>query len=126
MPSGQLIYGGVYYIFAPFLAGLFSEDPAVIDQVVRVLGIIALFQPFLAITLVITAALQGAGDTKFPMYSSLLGIWGVRVVRVYILSIRMDYGLIGVLTVYAVDITLRGIILMIRFLKGKWKDIEID
>lgn len=122
----MVIIGGVFYIFAPFLAGLFSEDPAVIDQVVRVLRIIALFQPFLAITLVTTAALQGAGDTKFPMYSSLLGIWGVRVVGVYILSIRMDYGLAGVWTAYAIDITLRGIILMIRFLKGKWKDIEIQ
>ena len=122
----MVIIGGMFYIFAPFLAGLFSEDPAVIDQVVRVLRIIALFQPFLAITLVTTAALQGAGDTKFPMYSSLLGIWGVRVVGVYILSIRMDYGLAGVWTAYAIDITLRGIILMIRFLKGKWKDIEIE
>ena len=122
----MVIIGGVFYIFAPFLAGLFSEDPAVIDQVVRVLRIIALFQPFLAITLVTTAALQGAGDTKFPMYSSLLGIWGVRVVGVYILSIRMNYGLAGVWTAYAIDITLRGIILMIRFLRGKWKDIEIE
>jgi len=122
----MVIIGGVFYIFTPFLAGLFSEDPAVIDQVVRVLRIIALFQPFLAITLVTTAALQGAGDTKFPMYSSLLGIWGVRVVGVYILSIRMNYGLAGVWTAYAIDITLRGIILMIRFLRGKWKDIEIE
>ena len=122
----MVVIGGVFYIFAPFLAGLFSEDPAVIDQVVRVLRIIALFQPFLAITLVTTSALQGAGDTKFPMYSSLLGIWGVRVVGVYILSIRMNYGLAGVWTAYAIDITLRGIILMIRFLKGKWKDLEIE
>jgi len=122
----MVVIGGVFYIFAPFLASLFSEDPAVIDQVVRVLRIIALFQPFLAITLVTTSALQGAGDTKFPMYSSLLGIWGVRVVGVYILSIRMNYGLAGVWTAYAIDITLRGIILMIRFLKGKWKDLEIE
>ncbi len=51
-----------------------------------------------AITLVTTSALQGAGDTKFPMYSSLVGIWGIRVVGVYILSIRLGYGLVGVWT----------------------------
>lgn len=122
----MVVIGGVFYIFAPFFAGLFSEDPLVIDQVVRVLRIIALFQPFLAVTLVTTSALQGAGDTKFPMISSLIGIWGIRVVGVYILSFRMDYGLVGVWTAYAIDITLRGILLMLRFLKGKWKDIEID
>lgn len=122
----MVVIGAVFYIFAPALAGLFSEDPVVIDQVVRVLRIIALFQPFLAITLVTTSALQGAGDTKFPMYSSLVGIWGIRVVGVYILSIRLGYGLVGVWTAYAIDITVRGIILMVRFLKGKWKDIEIS
>jgi membrane protein required for beta-lactamase induction len=38
------------------------------DLVVKVLRIIAFFQPFLCITLVITSALQGAGDTKFLMH----------------------------------------------------------
>lgn len=115
-----------FYVFAPVLAGLFTTDPEVIGQVVKVLRIIALFQPFLGITLVITAALQGAGDTKFPMYSSFIGIWGVRVVGVYLLSIRGDYGLVGVWTAYAIDVTLRGLILMVRYQKGKWKEIRIS
>lgn len=78
----MVIIGAIFYIFAPFLAEIFSEDREVIDLVVKVLRIIALFQPFLCITLVITSVLQGAGDTKFPMYSTLIGIWGVRVLGV--------------------------------------------
>ena len=121
----MILVGMIFYIFAPQLAGLFTKDPVVIDQVVKVLRIIALFQPFLGITLVITSALQGAGDTKFPMYSSLIGIWGIRVLGVYILSIRLGYGLVGVWIAYAIDITVRGFILMSRYLNGKWKEIEI-
>lgn len=117
--------GAVFYIFAPFLAGLFTKDTVVIDLVVRVLRIIALFQPFLCITLVTTSALQGAGDTKFPMYSSLIGIWGIRVLGVYILCIKLGMGLEGVWLAYAMDITVRGIILMARYLKGKWQEISI-
>lgn len=118
--------GAVFYIFAPVLAGLFSEDSEVIALVIRVLRIIALFQPFLCITLVITSALQGAGDTKFPMYSTFIGIWGIRVLGVYILGIKLNMGLVGVWLAYALDITVRGIILMIRFMKGKWQEIKID
>lgn len=121
----MVFVGVIFYIFAPFLAKLFTEDPLVIKQVVRVLRIIAFFQPFLCITLVITSALQGAGDTKFPMYSSLIGIWGIRVAGVYILCIRLGFGLEGVWIAYAIDITVRGIILMTRYLKGSWKDIHI-
>lgn len=122
----MVIVGAVFYVFAPALARLFIQDDEVIRQVVQVLRIIALFQPFLGITLVITSALQGAGDTKFPMYSSLIGIWGIRVVGVYILSVRLGYGLVGVWIAYATDITVRGIIIMSRYLKGKWKEIKIS
>ncbi len=121
----MVIVAAAFYIFAPFLAGLFSEDLEVIALVVKVLRIIALFQPFLCITLVITSALQGAGDTKFPMYSTFIGIWGVRVLGTYILGIKLNLGLVGVWLSYALDVTVRGIILMIRFMKGKWKEIEI-
>ncbi|MDU5081000.1 MATE family efflux transporter [uncultured Tissierella sp.] len=117
--------GAVFYIFAPFLAGLFSEDLEVIDLVVKVLRIIALVQPFLCITLVITSALQGAGDTKFPMYSTFIGIWGVRVLGVYLLGIRLNWGLVGVWLAISIDIIVRGIILMVRFMRGKWKEIKI-
>ncbi|WP_243136970.1 MATE family efflux transporter [Alkaliphilus serpentinus] len=122
----MVIVGVVFYIFAPFLASLFTKDENVSNQVVQVLRIIAWFQPFLCITLVITSALQGAGDTKFPMYSSLIGIWGTRVLGVYILCIRLGFGLVGVWIAYAIDITVRGAILMIRYLRGKWKNVNIS
>jgi len=121
----MVLLGAAFYVFAPDLAGLFTRDPDVSGQVVQVLRIIALFQPFLGITLVITAALQGAGDTKYPMFSSAIGIWGIRVLGVYVLSVRMGYGLVGVWMAYAADITVRGILLLSRYLKGKWKEIQI-
>ncbi len=118
--------GIIFYIFAPSLAGIFTQDAEVSILVVKVLRIIACFQPFLSITFVITSALQGAGDTKFPMYSTLIGIWGVRVLGVYLLGITLKMGLIGVWIAYVFDISIRGIILMVRFMRGKWKEIKIE
>lgn len=117
--------GALFFVFAPLIASLFTKDEVVILQVVKVLRIIAFFQPFLSITLVISSALQGAGDTKFPMYTSLIGIWGIRVLGVYILCMKLDYGLVGVWSAYAIDITVRGIILIKRYLNGNWKNISI-
>lgn len=121
----MVVVGAIFYIFAPLLAGIFTKDAEVTSQVVKVLRIIAIFQPFLSITIVITSALQGAGDTKFPMYSTLIGIWGVRVLGVYFLGIVLKMGLVGVWLAYAFDIFVRGIILMTRFMKGKWEEIKI-
>lgn len=121
----MVIVGLIYYIFAPQLAGIFTKDAEVILQVTKVLRIIALFQPFLSITLVITSALQGAGDTKFPMYSTFIGIWGIRVIGTYVLGIVLELGLVGVWLSYAFDIFIRSILLMVRFLKGRWMKIKI-
>ena len=50
-------------------------------MVVKVLRLIALTSTiWLAYHKYSAGALQGAGDTKFPMYTTLIGIWVVRVV----------------------------------------------
>lgn len=117
--------GIVTFFFGAKIASFFVEDPAIYELVGRIMKIKVFFEPFTAMTLIITAALQGAGDTKFPMFLTFAGIWIFRVLGIYILGIKLQYGLIGVWVAIAIDITVRGSILMLRFLKGKWKNIEI-
>lgn len=121
----MMAVGLVFFVFARPLVELFSSDMAVIDQAVSVLRIIALFQPFLSSTFVITSALQGAGDTRFPMYLSLVGIWGIRVVGVYVFSLVWGLGLVGVWLAYAMDVTIRGTILWLRFNGRRWEGINV-
>lgn len=117
--------GIIFFIFAPQFAMIFTDTKEVQEAVIRVLRLIALFQPFAAITQIFTSALQGAGDTKFPMYATLIGIWCGRVVVGYLLGVTFGLGLLGVWLGYALDITIRGIILLKRFLNGKWQKINI-
>lgn len=117
----MIIIGIIFYVFAFPLASLFTSTEEVRLQVASVLKIIAFFQPFSALVQVITNALQGAGDTKFPMYSTFLGIWGIRLGIGYILAVSFGFGLKGIWYAYALDLTVRGVILLIRFCKGKWK-----
>ena len=119
----MVVIGIFFFILARPLGSLFTTDIEVLNQVVLVLRIIALVQPALATTLIITAALQGAGDTKFPMYSTLIGIWGIRVSGVYLLGIVCRLGLVGVWIAVAVDLLVRAILLFLRFRKGQWKEI---
>lgn len=122
----MIIIGSIFFIAAPSLAKMFTDDLEVQNLVVTVLRIIAIFQPFLSITLVISSALQGAGDTKLPMYSTLIGIWGIRVLFGYIFAVKFNLGLVGIWLAYSLDIVVRSIILLSRFLKGKWDEIKIS
>lgn len=119
------VIGILFFIGAPFLAGLFTEDIEVKLLVVKVLRIIALFQPLLSLSMIMASALQGVGDTKFPMYATLIGIWGIRVVGGYLLAVVFGFGLVGIWLAYALDVSVRGILMFIRFKKEKWIHIKI-
>lgn len=122
----MVIIGVIFYITVPFVAREFTNNIQIQRLVISVVRIIAIFQPFLSLTLVISSALQGAGDTKFPMYLTLGGIWLIRVILGYILAVIFNMGLIGIWIAYSIDITFRGIILLIRFLRGHWGSIIIN
>lgn len=121
----MILIGAILFVFAPQIVRIFTATKEIQEMVITVLRLIALFQCFIAITQIFTSALQGAGDTKFPMYATLIGIWGVRVGIGYFMGVVMNMGLLGVWIAYALDITLRSFLLIIRFNLGKWKNIVI-
>lgn len=111
----MVIIGAVFFIYAPSLARIFTDDAEIIRLVTIVLRMIALFQPLLASTQVITSSLQAIGDVRFPLLLTLFGIWVIRLSGTYILGIKLNMGLVGVWISYAVDVIIRGTILLLRF-----------
>lgn len=123
---GFMIFFGIsFFVFAPQLATLFTETREVQEMIAAVLRVIAFFQPFTYLVQIMTNALQGAGDTGFPMYTTFLGIWGIRIGVGYLLAVCLQFGLVGVWWAYAADVTVRGLLLLARFQRGKWQKIKI-
>lgn len=107
--------GIVLFVGAPTFASWFTTDQTVISQVVTALHIDAFNQPGLAISLILTAALQGLGDTKTPLYSTLFGMWGIRVIGVFILGLSFQWGIAGVWLAIGLDLYARSCFLGWRF-----------
>ncbi|WP_445505964.1 MATE family efflux transporter [Niallia sp. 03190] len=107
--------GIILFFLSPWFATWFTTDKAAINMVVTALRIDAFAQPALAVGLVLAGALQGAGDTKSPMYSTAIGMWVIRVIGVYILGIQLGMGIAGVWLSIAIDLYVRAIFLYFRF-----------
>lgn len=101
-------------------AGLFTGDRRVVGLMVLVLGIDVLTQPATGVVTALTATLQAGGDTRFPMWTTLVGIWGVRTVGVYLLGVRWGLGLAGVWLAILLDNYLRAVALSLRYRSGRW------
>jgi len=68
--------GLMFILFSYPLACLYTEDLKVAAMASIVLKIMALAQPGQSTQLSLAGVLRGAGDTMFPLYSSIAGIWG--------------------------------------------------
>jgi len=107
--------GGVILFFgSPWFATWFTNDSEAIGKIIIALRIDAFAQIPLAISLISAGALQGSGDTKSPLYSTAIGMWGIRVLGIYILGIRIGMDIAGVWLSILIDLTIRSIFLTVR------------
>ncbi len=115
--------GGLMFLCAPFMFAVLTPDPAIRALGARVLRIEAFAEPLFAVSIVAQGALRGAGDTLVPSLMNLASMWGVRITASVLLAPR--FGLVGVWTAMCTELCVRGVLFLIRLLRGKWLDRKI-
>lgn len=121
--SVMTFMGVLMYVFAPELMAIMTPVEAIIQEGTQALRIEAWAEPMFAATIVCNGIFIGAGDTLIPAIMSLSSMWGVRLTLAWFLAPR--YGLRGVWTAMAIDLTFRGIIFLARLVQGKWTKTKL-
>ena len=111
------VMGVLMWIFAPELMALMSPVEEVIAQGTQVLRIEAWAEPMFAAAIVCNGVFIGAGDTMIPAIMSLASMWAVRLSLAATLAPK--YGLKGVWTAMAIELTFRGSIFLTRLFTAK-------
>ncbi len=115
--------GALVIVFAEEMATYFLGDaPLTIKYTVQFIYILGAMMPLMAIEFTIGGALRGAGDTRFPLRATIVGLL---VMRCGLALIATYLGL-PVVYVYAAligDYLVKGIMLLWRFRRGKWKTV---
>ncbi|MBS3938171.1 MAG: MATE family efflux transporter [Peptococcaceae bacterium] len=117
--------GIILFLFPAHLLRLYTNDPEVVRLGVICLRIIALVQPMMASNFVMMGSLRGSGDTRFVMFITLIGIWGVRVTLANLLVNYLGWGLTGAWIAMSLDQVTRGLCAYWRFNHGGWQDARV-
>lgn len=118
-----LCSGTVLFTCAPTLTGFLTGDAEVITLSARVLRIVAFSEPLFAVSIVVIGALRGAGDSKGPFLLNLCSMWGIRVLSVLLFA--RSYGLAGVWGAMTAELIFRGLIFLVRMLRGSWLEQNV-
>ena len=102
------------------IAVAYTNDATVATLAGSVVKLIALGLPGIYTQIPVAAALRGAGDAKFPLIASALGIWIFRVAVAPLFVYTFGWGLYGAWMTIVLDQWVRAIVVYARFLTGKW------
>jgi len=112
------LMGVIMYIFAPEMMSILSSVESIQNLGVQCLRIEAFAEPFFAASIVTYSVCVGAGDTFKPVLINLCTMWGIRLTTAYLLA--SQYGLKGIWFAMAIELTIRGILFLVRLFRGKW------
>lgn len=116
--------GGLLFLFAPGMVGLFSADGAVILLGSTVLRMVACSEPFYGVSIVIEGMLMGAGKTVVPFIFSVTGMWGVRIVGTFICTQLLRLGLVSAWGCMIGHNLLLFCLFTVYYLRGRWNPLR--
>jgi len=130
--AGRIAFGGaafvgLFFLFFPsqLLAVFSMHEPEVVTIGTQLLHVLSVSGLFIAVALTYTGGLQGTGDTKSPLYIS--------IVSQIIVPLGICFVMKRVWTLQPIDIWLsilaghatRCALTILRFRQGKWRTIAV-
>ena len=126
---GLFIFGAVGLIegvfFTEELLGIITKSEAVIAAATVPMRIMGVCTPLIAVGMILTQALFGAGNTRFVMITELLLHFACLVPLAWLLGVTLEYGLVGIWTSSMIYVTLLAAVMSWKFRQGDWSGIKI-
>ena len=125
--AGSAFIGFFFFFFPQQLLATFGmTDPDVVQIGTQLLHVLAFSGVFISVALTYTGGLQGTGDTKSPLYISIISQVAVPLGICFVMK------QIGVLQPIHIWLAIlaghftRCVLSILRFNQGKWRSISVD
>ena len=77
-----------------------------------------------SVNIVMVRHLQAAGDVRFPVVLGIVCQWAVAVGLGWLLGVHLGMGLVGLWLAFAADENIRAVLLLARWMRGKWRTMK--
>ena len=125
--TSAAIVGGLFLFFPRQLLAVFGmQDPVVVEIGVQLLRVLSLSGLFIAVALTYTGGLQGTGDTKSPLYISIVSQIAIPLGICFVIQ---QTGILQPLHIWIailVGHVTRCGLSVLRFNQGRWRKIAVD
>jgi putative MATE family efflux protein len=125
---GGAAFVGVFFLFfpRPLLAMFGMNEPAVVEIGVELLRVLSVSGLLIAVALTYTGGLQGTGDTRSPLYISIVSQIVVPLGICAVVQQTATLDPIDIWLAILVGHATRCALSVIRFRQGRWRQIAVD
>lgn len=121
------VIGALFLIIPRQLLGLFGmNEPLVLEIGTELLRVLALSGLFITVALTYTGGLQGTGDTKSPLYISIVSQIIIPLGICFTVSRFTTLEPIHIWMAILAGHMTRCVLSVVRFNQGKWRNITVD
>lgn len=117
----SLVFASVIAFFGGSIVQLFSDDPAMIHLVSKLLVIDIVLEIGRVTNLVFGQALKTSGDAVFPVIIAAVFMYLFAVGGTYIFGICFELHVVGAFIGLAMDECVRAVFMFGRWQRGKWR-----
>jgi putative MATE family efflux protein len=119
---------GAFFLFLPkqLLAVFGMNEPVVVDIGAQLLRVLSLSGLFIAVALTYTGGLQGTGDTRSPLYISIVSQIIVPLGICFVIQQTGTLDPMDIWIAILVGHVIRCALSILRFNQGKWRSIVVD
>ena len=122
------LFVGMFFLFFPrqLLAIFGMHDPAVVEIGVQLLRVLSVSGLLIAVALTYTGGLQGTGDTRSPLYISIISQMVVPLGTCFVIQQTGTLDPIDIWLAILAGHATRCVLSVIRFRQGKWRNIAVE
>jgi putative MATE family efflux protein len=119
---------GAFFLFFPrqLLAVFGMDDPVVVEIGMQLLRVLSFSGLFIAVALTYTGGLQGTGDTRGPLYISIVSQIIVPLGICFVIQQTSTLEPLHIWIAIFVGHVIRCVLSALRFKQGKWREIAVD
>lgn len=115
----------IFLCFANHIIRIFTQDEAVVKYGTQALQVFGSAYIFYGIGMVMTQALNGAGDTKTPTWINFICFWLIQIPLAWYLSKHLNMRATGAFISIPIAETMLALAAWYYFKKGKWKEVKV-
>ncbi|MBA3555608.1 MAG: MATE family efflux transporter [Gemmatimonadales bacterium] len=125
--AGAAFIGAFFFFFPRQLLAVFGmNEPVVVEIGTELLRVLSVSGIFIAVALTYTGGLQGTGDTRSPLYISIVSQIVVPLGICFVIQQTGTLESLDIWIAILIGHAIRCLLSVVRFKQGKWRGIVVD